>query len=70
MDPGADILNPLYHLAQKIACERPEPRCVSEFSGRSTLGSKQFPLSLGDHFDGSVGHLDGRLIVDCVRWYG
>ena len=30
------------------------------------LGRKQFPVPLGDDFDGAVDHFDGGLIVDRV----
>ncbi len=33
----------------------------------SVLGREQFPVPLGDDFDGAVDHLDGGLIVDRVR---
>jgi hypothetical protein len=39
--------------------------------GRSgVLGGKQLPAPLGDDFDGAIGHFDGGLIVDRVRWHG
>jgi hypothetical protein len=30
-------------------------------------GGEQFPLPLGDDFDGAVDHFDGGLVVDGVR---
>src|SRR5205809_521142 len=39
--------------------------------GLSVLRGEQFPMPLGNDFDGAVGHFDGGLIVDrvCGHWY-
>jgi hypothetical protein len=36
-------------------------------STSTVLGGEQFPVPLGDDFDGAVNHFDGGLVVDRIR---
>jgi hypothetical protein len=39
---------------------------LERVAGLSVLGGEQFPVPLGDDFDGTIGHFDGGLIVNRV----
>jgi hypothetical protein len=54
VEPRADVLQILLDVAER------------ERQGVILWRGEPFPVSLGDHLDGAVGHFDGGLIVDRV----
>jgi hypothetical protein len=43
------------------------PRRTEAMTRVAALGGEQFPVPLGDDFDGTIGHSDGGLIVNPIR---